>query len=132
MESFILFSMVPAQAVWLTAILFLVALVAGWLTDEVFKRQDRFLEREDHELERHAEEVCHCFEPADIARQLKEITFAQGTLPFAILLANSIVQDGHGTLPLLAVSRRAFLWLKPVNIGFGFLAGSIGLYLLVW
>jgi hypothetical protein len=24
--------------------------------------------------------------------------FAQGTLPFAILLANSIVQDGHGTL----------------------------------
>jgi hypothetical protein len=27
--------------------------------------------------------------------------FAQGTLPFAILLANSVVQDGHGTLPLL-------------------------------
>ena len=56
--------------------------------------------------------------------------FAQGTLPFAILLANSVVQDGHGTLPLLAVSRRAFLWLKLVNIGFGFLVGSIGLFLL--
>ena len=56
--------------------------------------------------------------------------FAQGSLPFAILLANSIVQDGHGTLPLLAVSRRAFLWLKLVNIAFGFLAGSIGLFLL--
>jgi hypothetical protein len=56
--------------------------------------------------------------------------FAQGALPFAILLANSIVQDGHGTLPLLAVSPRAFLWLKLVNIGFAFLLGAAGLYAL--
>jgi hypothetical protein len=56
--------------------------------------------------------------------------FAQGPLPFAILLANSVVQDGHGTLPLLAVSRRAFLWLKLVNIAFGLLLGVGGLYLL--
>jgi len=55
--------------------------------------------------------------------------FAQGTIPFAILLANSIVQDGHGTLPLLAVSGRAFVWLKVVNIVIGLVLGSIGLYL---
>ncbi len=251
-EAFVLFSMVPAQALWLTAILFLVALFAGWLTDRLFKRQDRFLEGEDHELELHAEEICHCFSSSNVVRQLKEMTFprallivmlgsllfllctgglggpiwdwkkitfvigvafalfvvltvpdhflerhlwehvlkrhllrvflwtfgvllaihylkdyidvqawiqdnlflvlivailvgiipesgphlifvtlfAQGALPFAILLANSIVQDGHGTLPLLAVSRRAFLWLKLVNIGFGFLVGVVGLYAL--
>ena len=41
-----------------------------------------------------------------------------------------MVQDGHGTLPLLAVSRRAFLWLKLINIAFGLLLGIIGLYLL--
>ena len=251
-ESFVLFSMVPAQALWLTGILFVVALAAGWLTDSLFKRQDRFLEREDHELELHEEEVCHCFRGPAIVRQLREISFprtlliamfagflfllatgllgpagwdwkkitfaagalfalfvvvtvpdhfleqhlwehvlkrhlvriflwtfgvllamhyletyldveawirenlflvlliailvgiipesgphlvfvtlfAQGALPFSILLANSIVQDGHGTLPLLAVSRRAFLWLKLVNIAFGFLLGVAGLYLL--
>ncbi len=56
--------------------------------------------------------------------------FAQGALPLSILVADSIVQLGHGTLPLLAVSRRAFLWLKLVNIAFGFLLGVAGLYLL--
>jgi len=56
--------------------------------------------------------------------------FAEGSLPFAILLANSIVQDGHGTLPLLAVSRRAFFWLKLINLGFGLLFGVVGLYVL--
>ena len=54
--------------------------------------------------------------------------FAQGTIPFSILLASSIVQDGHGTLPLLAVSGRAFIWLKLVNIAFGLLLGLAGLY----
>ncbi|MEA3275018.1 MAG: putative manganese transporter [Pseudomonadota bacterium] len=251
-ESFVMFSMVPVQALWLTAILFLVALAAGWLTDRLFTRQDRFLEREDHELELHQKEVCHCFSRSGIVQQLKEVTFpralliamfggflfllttgllgppiwdwkkitfaagtafalfvvltvpdhfleehlwehvlkrhllriflwtfgvllvihsldayidiqtwvqenlflvliiailvgiipesgphlvfvtlfADGAIPFAILLANSIVQDGHGTLPLLAVSQRAFLWLKLVNIGFGLLLGIVGLYLL--
>ncbi len=54
--------------------------------------------------------------------------FSQGTIPFAILLANSIVQDGHGTLPLLAVSARAFIWLKVVNIVIGLVLGFLGLY----
>jgi hypothetical protein len=61
--------------------------------------------------------------------------FAQGTIPFSILLASSIVQDGHGTLPLLAVSSRAFIMLKLVNITFGLALGLAGLYLLpnfVW
>ena len=250
-EAFVLFSMVPAQAVLLTVILFLVALVAGWSTDSLFKRQDRFLEREDHELELHDEDACYCFSAAAIVPQLRAITFpralligifggllfmlltgllggpgldwktitftggamfalfviltvpdhflerhlwehvikrhlvriflwtfgvllavhylvayidvqawihanlllvliiavlvgvipesgphlvfvtlfAQGALPFSVLLANSIVQDGHGTLPLLAVSREAFLWLKLVNIAFGLLLGGVGLYL---
>jgi hypothetical protein len=250
-EAFVLFSMVPVQAAWLTLLLFLVALAAGWLTDRLFRRQDRFLEREDHELELHEEEVCRCFSAAGTVRQLssiifpralflamfagllfllltgmlggagwdwKKITFtigalftlfvvltvpdhflerhlwehvlkrhllrvflwtfgvllaihylkgyidihawihanlflvliiailvgiipesgphlvfvtlfAQGALPFAILLANSVVQDGHGTLPLLAVSRRGFLWLKLLNIAFGLLFGVVGLYL---
>ncbi len=53
--------------------------------------------------------------------------FAHGSLPFSILLASSIVQDGHGTLPLLAVSNLAFFWLKTINVTIGLLVGSIGL-----
>jgi len=251
-EAFVLFSMIPGQALWLTAVLFLVALAAGWLTDRFFTRQERFLEREDHELDLHGADVCHCFSRAALIPQLRQISFqrtllvalfggllfllatgllgpagwdwkkitftlgagfalfvvltvpehfleqhlwehvlkkhllriflwtfgvlltmyyldtlidtrawiqdnlflvlilavlvgiipesgphlvfvtlfAEGALPFAILLANSIVQDGHGTLPLLAVSRSAFIWLKLINIGFGLLLGVLGLYAL--
>lgn len=251
-EAFVMFTMFPLQALWISLALFLVALVAGWLSDTLLKNQARFLEREDHELELHEEETCHCFSPSGILTQLKQITFArtiliamfgsflfllatgllgpgawdwkkitftigagfaffvvltvpdhfleqhlwehvvkkhltriffwtfgallaihyldaylninewiqdnlflvlliavlvgiipesgphlvfvtlfaQGSIPFSILLASSIVQDGHGTLPLLAVSGRAFLWLKLVNIAFGLLLGLVGLYLL--
>jgi len=49
--------------------------------------------------------------------------FATGTIPFGILLASSIAQDGHGALPLLAVSNRAFITLKVINIIVGFAVG---------
>jgi len=55
--------------------------------------------------------------------------FAGGTIPFSILIANSIVQDGHGTLPLLAVSQKSFVLLKIVNVIAGLLVGVIGLLL---
>lgn len=51
--------------------------------------------------------------------------FAQGLVPLSILLASSIVQDGHGMLPLLAHSRRAFLVVKAINILFAVLVGGI-------
>ena len=51
--------------------------------------------------------------------------FAKGVLPFSILLASSIVQDGHGMLPLLAHSRRAFLAIKLINLLIGLAVGAI-------
>ena len=51
--------------------------------------------------------------------------FAQGLIPLSVLLANSIVQDGHGMLPLLAHSRRAFLVVKAINILIAMLVGGI-------
>ncbi len=52
--------------------------------------------------------------------------FATGTLPLSILLANSIVQDGHGSLPLLAETRADFLKMKAVNLLIGLLIGLTG------
>jgi len=42
-------------------------------------------------------------------------------------LANSIVQDGHGSLPLLAESRRGFFIIKAINLAVGLFVGLIGL-----
>ena len=55
------------------------------------------------------------------------ILFASGNLPLSILIANSIVQDGHGSLPLLAESPKAFIQVKIINILVGFASGAIGL-----
>ena len=55
------------------------------------------------------------------------ILFFQGLMPFSILLASSIVQDGHGALPLLAESRKSFFIMKAINVAVGFIAGAIGL-----
>lgn len=57
------------------------------------------------------------------------IMFFQGLIPFSILLASSIVQDGHGALPLLAESRKSFFTMKAINILVGFIVGSIGLWI---
>ncbi len=53
--------------------------------------------------------------------------YFQGSIPFSILLASSIVQDGHGMLPMLAHSRRAFLGIKTVKFLVGILVGGVAL-----
>lgn len=55
------------------------------------------------------------------------LLFASGTLPLSILLANSIVQDGHGSLPLLAESRKGFIIIKAINIAVGLIVGFVGI-----
>jgi hypothetical protein len=52
--------------------------------------------------------------------------FAEGMLPFSVLLASSIVQDGHGMLPLLAHSRKDFVKVKAINFGVGLAVGLVG------
>ena len=41
--------------------------------------------------------------------------FAAGVVPFPVLLASSISQDGHSSIPLLAESRKSFAWAKLIN-----------------
>jgi hypothetical protein len=55
--------------------------------------------------------------------------YAQHAVPFGVLLASSIVQDGHGMLPMLAHSRRAFLAVKAVNFLLGLAAGAAAMSL---
>ena len=54
--------------------------------------------------------------------------YLNGIVPFSVLLANSIAQDGHTALPLLASSRKTFLKAKAVNIIIGAVVGIL-LYL---
>ena len=51
--------------------------------------------------------------------------FATGMVPFSVLLASSISQDGHASLPLLAESKKSFLKAKVINVLVAALAGYI-------
>lgn len=55
--------------------------------------------------------------------------FSQGLIPFSILLTNSIVQDGHGSLPLLSFSVQDTIKIKLFNIIYGLTVGYIILLL---
>lgn len=53
--------------------------------------------------------------------------YAAGIVPFPVLLASSISQDGHASLPLLAESRKSFLMAKIINCVVALAAGFISL-----
>lgn len=55
------------------------------------------------------------------------ILFVYGQIPLSILIASSIVQDGHGSLPLLAESKRTFISMKVINMIVAFIIGFTGL-----
>jgi len=55
--------------------------------------------------------------------------FADGIIPFSVLLASSIVQDGHGMLPLLSYTLRDTILVKIFNIVFGLIIGLILYYI---
>ncbi len=51
--------------------------------------------------------------------------FAQGLVPFSVLLTSSIVQDGHGMLPMLSYSLEDSIKLKAFNFTIGITIGLI-------
>lgn len=51
--------------------------------------------------------------------------FFNGLVPFSVLLTSSIVQDGHGMLPLLSFSLRDTLLIKIFNLFIGLTIGLI-------
>jgi hypothetical protein len=57
------------------------------------------------------------------------VMFAKGLIPFSVLFTSSVVQDGHGMLPMLSYSVKDSVRIKIFNVVFGILTGTI-IYLL--
>ena len=53
------------------------------------------------------------------------VMFLDGSIPFGVLLANCIAQNGHAGLPLLAQSRRDFFLMKAVTAVVGLACGAL-------
>lgn len=53
------------------------------------------------------------------------LLFAEGAIPFSVLLANSIVQDGHGLFPMLSFTVRDSIIVKVFNGVIGLIIGLV-------
>jgi hypothetical protein len=51
--------------------------------------------------------------------------FAKGLIPLSVLFTSSVVQDGHGLLPMLSYSVKDSILVKVFNFVFGISLGSI-------
>jgi hypothetical protein len=51
--------------------------------------------------------------------------YASGSIPLSVLLVNCIVQDGHGLIPVLSHSRKAFFTIKAGKFVLGLVIGLI-------
>jgi hypothetical protein len=49
--------------------------------------------------------------------------FSRGLIPFSVLFTSSVVQDGHGMLPMLSYSLKDTITLKIFNLVFGIIIG---------
>jgi len=85
-EAFIMFSMIPKTALFLSFILLLVGLIAGFFTDMSFGKQASNLDACPQEFEFHAEEECQCFPKGVIMAQWRHCSLPRGMLAIALVL----------------------------------------------
>ena len=182
-ESFVMLAMFPESAVFLFVILFLIGIIAGYLTDFIIKKYSiqTCTDCEFKQYHPGQEGYKHYFkdhiwthiikghllriflwtfaallvvEYAMTFFNLQSITseytllllilsaviglipesgphlifvmlFAKGVIPFSVLLTSSIVQDGHGMLPMLSYSVKDSVLIKIFNLVFGLALGTI-------
>jgi hypothetical protein len=186
-EAFVMLAQFPKQALILFAILFILAIPLGWLTDLLAKRlhivpckdcdlhkihaeekvRGHYLKEHvwNHMIKRHIWRVflwtffallvvqsgLNYWHLESFVREnmglvlilsvlvgiipesgphlIFVMMFANELIPFSVLLASSIAQDGHGLLPLLSYSIRDTLLIKIFNIGAALLVGGLAYWL---
>lgn len=186
-EAFVMLALFPDRALLLVALLVLLGIPAGWLTDRVVRRlrigtcedcPEVTLHAHEHGLRHYLRDhvwvhiirrhlgrtalwtfgallVVHTgLQHADLSGLVRQYPFAlllaagllglipesgphllfvtmfaHGLVPFSVLLTSSMVQDGHGMLPMLAYSVRASVVLKTFTLAFGLAAGTVVLLL---
>lgn len=55
--------------------------------------------------------------------------FLEGLVPFSTLIANSIMQEGHGGLPLLAEKPQKYLLIKLIKFAIALIVGLCGIWI---
>jgi hypothetical protein len=85
-ESFVMFAMLPKQALFIHLLLFVIGCVAGLLADSFLKGLAPAPSSCPKKLELHTSEECRCFSAREIIGQWRNCTLARASLAAALLL----------------------------------------------
>ena len=85
-EAFVMLALFPEKALFLTAILVLIGLGAGWLVDRVVSPWIITAGPTCSQLEVHEAEGCECFPRGKILAEWRRLSLARGVLTVALLL----------------------------------------------
>ncbi len=119
-ESFVMFALIPKTAVLLHALLFIIGLLSGYLTDRlVALRLTDFLScSEDFRV--HEQDYCRCFDVRQFIAQWKKCSAARGTLTFSLLAFLLLVAAGQ-------IGPAHWNWVRMTLL----LASGLGLFIVV-
>ncbi|RKY90126.1 MAG: hypothetical protein DRQ13_13035, partial [Ignavibacteriae bacterium] len=113
-EAFVMLSIFPVKAIFLTVIISVIGFAVGYVTDLVYKKQDKLLTGKEHPLPIHGEEFCNCYPKGYILKQLKGITFERVLLIgflslFVILfLTGSVMSEAVGWIKITILGGSLF------------------------
>jgi hypothetical protein len=107
----------PRIFLWTFASMTLIALLDGSINAEAFLRHNPWLAL--------VGAAGLGLVPESGPHLLVVMLYAAGNVPVSALVASSVVQDGHGMLPLLAHSWRDFIKVKAINLVAGILVGGV-------
>ncbi|GAH86912.1 unnamed protein product, partial [marine sediment metagenome] len=68
-EAYVMLAMIPRQAFYLMSILLVIGILAGAMTDLIYRRRKPLEWETGHELEIHTPETCQCFPRGQILQQ---------------------------------------------------------------
>ncbi|MCK4296155.1 MAG: hypothetical protein KAX28_05805, partial [Candidatus Marinimicrobia bacterium] len=115
-ESFVMLAMFPGKAILLTVILFIIAILAGIITDLVLgEKRSKVFECKGFSLH---EEYCECFPRGEIVRQLRKCSLQRFLLMTFMVLA--IITVGSGV-----IGPEKWNWIRSTL----FIVSSVGLFI---
>lgn len=104
-EAFVMFAMFPQKAMLLTVIIFVVGVVAGYLTDKFYKPTGILNDIATHDLPLHDEPECKCFERKIFWHNIFHPSLYR--LSVAIIISSLMLGVATGIL-----SGEADLWIR--------------------
>lgn len=93
-EAFVMLSLFPKETLWLSMLLLIIGIVAGFLTDKFYKSNKILINLAENKFPLHEDDDCHCFQKKEIVHQLLHPTVYRVLLFVIVILLLITISTG--------------------------------------